>query len=234
MKIKQFAAVALLGMSIGSAQAAQLEFDDTFFGDFDLQEFRFDVLSDSSVSMWSDTLTNGLDNHLTLFKHNQSTGFYDYVEALGDGAQSAIDVVLDYNTTGLNDFGVALKNGFVFQDSNSPGVSDEGKVLDLTQGTYLLVNSSQWYQSYAEQGVGTTFEEGYVDIPSYVGVEGLPGFERWSEFPFGDKTQPHAFKVFVDGDVAAVSAVPLPGAVWLFASAVAGLGGLSRRKNNIV
>lgn len=239
MKIKQFAAVALFGMSISTAQATienpTLTFDSSFFGDFSTQEFRFvvdwggnDSNETRSVSMWSDTLTDGLDNHLTLFMHNASTGLYDYVAALGNGAE--IKNSSGLNATGFNVFNVAIKNGFVLNDPNKIGVSDEGATLSLTQGTYLLVNSSQWFQSIVEQGEGSTFEDGYVDAATYFGIPGDPSLPTWTAFPFGNKSQSHAFKVFVDGDVAVVSSVPLPSAVWLFGSAVAGFGAISRRK----
>lgn len=228
MKITQFAAVALLGLSMNSAQAAVLEFDDTFFGNHDLQEFRFDVLSASSVSMWSDTLTNGLNNHLTLFKLNNVSGEYEWNPAnlIADANESSFNPVLGYNTTGVNDFGVALKNGFVQNSSTQIGISDAGGTLTLEQGSYLLVNSFDTYWSLAELNNDTSpYSAGFVDTTEIFG-----GGDTWSTYPFGDHSQPHAFKVFINGDVALPTTVPVPGAIWLFGSALVGLTGVSRRK----
>ena len=233
MKIKQFAAVALFGMSIGSAQAAQLDFNESFFGDFDLQEFRFDVLSDSSVSMWTDTLTDGLDTHLTLFKLNEVSGEYEWNTAyfIANATQSAFNPGLGYNPTGVNDFGVALKNGFVLNSPTQVGISDAGGTLNLTQGSYLLVNSFESYMSQAEFEFvdGVAYSAGYVDTtaPEYYGFG-----DTWSSYPFGDNSQPHAYKLFISGDVA-LAAVPVPGAIWLFGSALAGLTAASRRKQSL-
>lgn len=227
MKITQFAVVALFGMSIGSAQAAQLEFNDTFFGDFDMQEFRFDVLSDSSVSIWSDTLTDGLNNYLTLFKLNNVSGEYEWNSAYSilDATQSDFNTVTLINPTGVNDFGVALKNDFILNDPNHVGISDAGNIIDLTQGSYLLVNSFENYISQAEFNSGGNYSDGYIDLVAALGFG-----DTWSTYQYGDNTQPHAFKVFVSGDVALPAAVPVPGAVWLFGSAMAGLAATSRRK----
>ncbi|MCQ8130759.1 VPLPA-CTERM sorting domain-containing protein [Methylomonas rivi] len=235
MKIKQFAAVALFGMSIGSAQAAQLDFNESFFGDFDLQEFRFDVLSDSAVSMWTDTLTDGLNNKLTLFKLNEVSGEYEWSTAysIADAFESGFNPVLGYNPTGVNDFGVALKNGFVLNDPTQVGISDAGGTLNLTQGSYLLVNSFDTYWAKAEFDFadGETYSAGYVDTTDP--VNGFGFGDTWSSYPYGDNSQPHAYKLFISGDVALPTTVPVPGAIWLFGSALAGLTAASRRKQSL-
>ncbi|MCQ8103964.1 VPLPA-CTERM sorting domain-containing protein [Methylomonas sp. SURF-2] len=234
MKITQFAAVALMGLSVNAAQAAQFEFDATFFGNQDLQEYRFDVLSDSSVSMWTDTLTNGLDSRLTLFKLNTASGEYEWNTgyAIADAFETNFNPVLGYNPTGVNDFGVALKNGFELNDPTKVGISDAGGTLNLTQGSYLLVHTFENYWSQAEFDFvdGAAYSAGYVDTtaPEYFGFG-----DTWTSFPYGNKSQPHAYKLFVSGDVALPTSVPVPGAVWLFGSALAGLTAASRRKQRI-
>lgn len=230
MKIKQFAVVALFGMSVSTAQAELLTFNSSFFGDHDMQTYNFDVLSDSSVSMWSDTLTNGMDNHLTLFKLNSGTGEYEWSTdySISNGGEPDYNPVLGYNTTGVNEFGVALKNDFVQNDPTHKGTSDAGGTLNLTQGSYLLVNTFENYQSQAEwdYASGETYSLGFVDLNSILGDGFLP---QWSTYPYGDHSQPHAYKLFISGDVG-VSAVPVPGAVWLFGSALVGMTAASRRK----
>jgi len=45
-----------------------------------------------------------------------------------------------------------------------------------------------------------------------------------------ESTFPNPYNISVVGDVSAVSAVPVPAAVWLFGSALAGLGAVRRQK----
>lgn len=232
MKIKQFAVVALFGMSIGSAQAALLEFNGTYSSDEDMDLYHFNLLSDGAVKIWNDTLTDGLDSQLTVFRKNESTGAYEWKSGIGgyeifNGAETRNNDGL--NLSGVNEFGVQIKNGFVLGDPDNLGVSDAGNTLNLTAGSYLVVQTGFFDWAIPQyEGRDGTFDEGFIDLWSDLGFE-EPN-SRWSTFEFRTSDDPHAYKLFVEGDVSAVSAVPVPGAVWLFGSALIGLTAVGRKR----
>lgn len=232
MKIKQFAVVALFGMSVGSAQAALLEFNGTYSSDEDMDLYHFNLLSDGAVKIWNDTLTDGLDSQLTVFRKNESTGAYEWKSGIGGyEIANATETLNDQglNLTGVNEFGVQLKNGFVLGDLDNPGVSDAGGTLNLTAGSYLVVQTGFFDWAIPQyEGRDGTFDEGFIDLWSDLGFE--ESNSRWSTFEFRTSDDPHAYKLFVEGDVSAVSAVPVPGAVWLFGSALAGLTAVGRKR----
>lgn len=231
MKIKEFAVATILGLSMGSAQANALQFNGTYESDEDLDLYHFDLLSDGQVKIWSDTLTDGLDSKLTLFRKNKDTGAYEWKS--GIGGYEILNAMEDRNNgvtlSGVNEFNVPLKNGWVLNDPDKLGLSDAGGTLNLTAGSYLLVHTGFWDMFLGEiEGRDGTFDEGFLDMWSDFGFE--ESNSRWSTFEFRTSDAPHAYNVFVDGDVAAVSAVPVPGAVWLMGSAIAGLTMAARRK----
>jgi len=224
MKNKLLVALAVIGMSLmGPVQAVQLlEFDGSYTADLQLHQYEFENLSENNVSIWMDTLQDGLDSQGTLFKKDGVSGAWDwYGVAIYNGFESAYDSLLEHNPTGKNDFGVALKNGYIFEDPDNQGVSDTGITINsLEVGKYLFVVSENVYQARAQKALGGTLDDGF-----YTRRGG-----RWSNWEFNTNGVASPFKVFVEGDVANVSAVPVPAAIWMFASALTGLGFSSRRK----
>ncbi len=228
MKIKLLASIALLGLSVGSAQAVTLNFSDTHTANGEVDHFKFNVNNTGSVSLWTDTLQDGFKSTGALFKLNSASEKYDFFTDVGAGPQ-VIDMVLDYNTTGFNDFGVKIKNGYVPEDPNALGESDAGRILDLDPGSYLLAITGFAYVPEAAINGAGTLDEGWLD--TNVRFRGAANPEdQWSTWRFNTGGAPSPYKVFIAGDVSlpAVSAVPVPAAVWLFASAVIGLGATSR------
>jgi len=226
-KIKFLASTALLALSMGSAQAVILTPDLTFSGshsfDNQVETFEFDVLSNGTVSIWTDTLVDGFDTETALFVRNTQTGAWDWSGISFADATQPLDINgVNQGTT--NDFGVAMKNGFISGDANNPGFSDNGGTVALTAGSYLFAVTEAFNISNAELfGVGT-LSQGYTDIA--VGLE-------WSTWQHNTGGVASDYNVFVNGDVAMPSAVPVPAAVWLFASAMAGLGVVGRKKSSI-
>jgi|GEM_PF-5511631 len=251
--------VAILGLSVTETQANEftpipsdnltpvLTFNGEYNHDDDVDYFDFVVNSKTSaqnpVAIWIDTLKDGLDVNGWLFKKNPDTGAYDYVIDVVDAFQyDSFTKVEGKNSTGFNDYGIAMKNGFEpyesFEKQGAPGVSDPGRMFPeggangkgtdpLMPGEYRLavvgfldVPNADFY------GTGT-LADGFTDLNLFFGNND-PELE-WSTWKYnadGGAT-PHQYEVYLYGDV---SAVPVPAAVWLFASAVSGLGVFARRK----
>lgn len=223
MKTKLFASSALLALSMGTAQAVTLTHSGQHTFQNEVTTYEFNVDTTSSVDIWFDTFIDGLDVASTLFVKNAGTGAWDWVGFEIAGAPDAsFDFVQQFSINGTNDFGVAYKNGFVFQDPNHLGISDDGITATLTQGSYLIAITENLNIANAVFAGSGTFSDGFFDIdPSN-------GWDAW-EFSTGGVASP--YDLFIQGDVSAVSAVPVPAAVWLFASAIAGLGAVGRRKS---
>lgn len=229
MKIKLLASIALLGLSVGTAQAITLNYSDSHTADGEVDQFKFNVNNAGSVSLWLDTLQDGFKSIGAVFKLNSDSGKYDFINDVGAGDQ-VIDMVLDYNTTGFNDFGVKIKNGYIEKDPFALGRSDAGRILDLDTGSYLLAITGFAYVSEAALNGAGTLDEGWFD--TNVRFRGAVNpEEQWSTWSLNTGGAPSPYNVFIEGDVSlpAVSAVPVPAAVWLFASAVIGLGATTGR-----
>jgi len=237
MKKKILIGVALLSLSIAPAQAVSLTPDLTFDGSYseDLQilSYEFENLSANNVSIWMDTLQDGLDARGALFVKNNASGTWDWKSEVLNAEQSDYDSTVKYNTSGKNDFNVDIKNGFVQNSLTESGISDPGKTFSsLDAGQYLFVVTHDTHHSIAGRNSGGTFSDGFYDlrdtpIPTIAAL-----VKTWTTDAFYTGSA-SPFKVFVAGDVTNVSAVPVPAAVWLFSSALAGLGFSKRRKQHV-
>jgi hypothetical protein len=131
--------------------------------------------------------------------------------------------------TGINDFGVAVHGWDPKIDPNA-GTSDPGLNLALDAGaTYMVVDSNTLNGPTSLNKFTLAGSLGQTLAISSPVLSAL-----WStNLP---TTQISSYTLFVTGDVAKtngpVSAVPLPAAVWLFGSALAGLGVIGRKKTN--
>jgi len=232
MKTKLLTSIALLGLSMGTAQAVTLNYSGSHTFDGQVDYFYFDNNSAGNVSLWTDTLQDGFDSAGSLFKLNAGTGGYDFVSEVANGRESAFDTTLRYNTTGFNDFGVALKNGFVPGDQHAVGISDTGDSFNLDAGSYLFAVAGFDFIPWADFLGGGTLDDGFVD--SGVLLFGPNPERQWSTWSFNTGGAASPYEVYIKGDVSAsVSSVPVPAAVWLFATAITGLGVMRKNKQNI-
>ncbi len=218
-----FASIALLGLSIGTAQAVTLNYTDTHTFDGEVDFFYFDNNSSGNVSLWVDTLQDGFDSNGALFKLNAASGKYDFVRDVGNADDERDTNGL--NQTGKNIFDVAIKNGYIKGDSEALGVSDTGGSYNLDAGSYLFTVAGFDFTPNASI-YGGTVEDGFVDF----NVEFFGGTNpdrQWSTWAFNTAGAPSPYEVYIEGDV---SAVPVPAAVWLFATAIAGLGAVGRSR----
>jgi len=231
-------AAALLGFSMAPVHAVSLTPDLTFDGSYseDLQilSYEFETLSTNNVSIWMDTLQDGLDARGALFVKNDATGAWDWVVEVLDADQSDYSAALNYNTSGFNDFGVKMKNGYEQNSVTKLGESDPGANFSgLSAGHYLFAVTHQDHQSNASKNGGGTLSQGFFDGTQHPIFAIAISNDTWTtdDFYTGSASP---FQVFVTGDVANVSAVPVPAAVWLFSSALTGLGLAQRRKKRLV
>jgi hypothetical protein len=229
MKIKLLASIALLGLSVGSAQAITLNFSDSHTADGEVDQFKFNVNSAGSVKLWTDTLQDGFDSAGTLFKLNPGSGKYDFVRGI-QNVTEVLDQTTQLNLTGVNIFGIAIKNGYIKGDPLAKGISDTGKIVDLDVGSYLFTIAGFDFKTNAEFNGGGTLDEGWTD-ENVKFLGGTLPERQWSTWAYNTGGAPSPYEVYIEGDVSElsdVSAVPVPAAVWLFASAIAGLGATGR------
>jgi len=232
MKKTLLTSVALLGLAVGQAQAVSLTPDLTFAGDYsfdgDVDYYDFNVNSTGQVSIWVDTLTDGLDAMGSVFKSN-GVGSYNFVSSSSSASQA---LVAGVNTTGINDFDVSMKNGFVLSDAQNPGISDPGVSMGLDVGAYRYVVTGMDWLSAAEFNGSGTLADGFIDTNTAFFFNDPQ--RVWSTWDHNTGNgAPHDYEVYIKGDVSEVSAVPVPAAVWLFSSAILGLGAASRKKKSI-
>lgn len=224
MKKKLLASLALVGLSMGSAQAVTLSYTDSHTFDGEVDFFYFDNNSAGSVSIWTDTLQDGFDSNGALFKLNSGTGKYDFLIDVANGAE-----VRDFdglNQSGVNEFNVAIKNGYIHGDTEALGVSDTGGTLDLDAGSYLFTIAGFDFTPNAFLNGAGTVDDGFTDL-NVLFFGGTDTNRQWSTWGFNTGGAPSSYEVYIEGDV---SAVPVPAAVWMFASAIAGLRLTSRSK----
>jgi len=227
---KQILAAALLGFSISSVQAVELPltFDDVYSEDYQILSYEFENLSTNNVSIWMDTKVDGFDARGSLFVQDSTS--WNWVSEVFNASESDYDEALGYNTSGKNDFGVDLKNGYVSKDPNNRGISDPGETFaNLSAGKYLFVVTHEGHASIAGKDGGGTLDDGFEDLRLSPVPFVAANAPAWSKDPYYTGS-PSEFRVFIEGDVSNVSAVPVPAAVWLFATALTGLGFSQRKK----
>jgi len=236
MKKTLLTSVALLGLAVGQAQAVSLTPDLTFAGDYsfdgDIDLYEFNVNNTGAVSIWVDTLEDGLDSSGFLFMKNASGG-YNYVNGIANADElytPNADNTGVYNFSGVNAFDVAIKNGY--QKGVANGVSDTGGTLNLDAGQYLYAQTGFLWVPNADMVGGGALADGWTDINTMFGFPD-PEF-AWSTWTYQTGGVASNYEVYIAGDVSEVSAVPVPAAVWLFSSAILGLGAASRKKNKFV
>jgi len=212
---KTLATVALT-LAAGVAQATVLTFNDTHTASNQDHFFRFHVGQDNAkVKVLVNTDGEGWDAAFSLFKEEGP----DWPEIL-----KVNDANRHFNPgpgdDGLDDFNRPLKNDYERENPFKPGNADPGVHFGVTDGIDAL--SAGDYTMFVYGGyrglIGSTFNTKF-----FVQDE---GFES-TNFYRG----PIDFTVVIEGDsVSAVSAVPVPAALWLFGSAIAGLGAVRARK----
>lgn len=233
MKTKLLASIALLGLSMGTAQAVTLNYSDSHTFDGEVDYFYFNNNSAGSVSLWTDTLQDGFDSNGALFKLNAGTGSYDWVRDIGNGTEvlntDGLNIADPVTGIAVNVFGTAIKNGYVSGESEKVGVSDTGGTYNLDAGSYLFTVAGFDFIPWASFLGGGTVDDGFLDVDAE--LFGIVNPERqWSTWTFNTGGVASPYEVYIEGDVSSVS---VPAAVWLFATAITGLGVMRKSKQKI-
>lgn len=214
MTKKLFSLVVLMGISVSAAQAITLTHTDTYTTTNDIQSYFFDVVGGTGdVTIISDTLTDGFDHEMNLWikEGNDWRSGTPGGEWWSSGSARDPDSV----NNGLNIFGVQLKNGWVQGDITQQGTSDPGISATLAPGSYLLTSTDN--ANFNQGSFGGLLSDGWTNQGNF---ETHPFFNG-----------PHDYQITVTGDfVQAAAVVPVPAAVWLFGTALAGLGAARRKK----
>lgn len=220
---KLIMAAAILGASVSSAQAAVMTINGVHTAPNALEYYYFQNNSLGNVQIVMDTLSDGLDATLAVWQKVVGSTVAGQPE---NSDWSLVDVSFAADRTAnisnfavnVNDFGVLLKNGYVgLLDPNPTGTSDPGMIMsNLAQGIYLIE-------------ISANFNDPNVNFPGDLMSFGHQGFEEFSAI----NTWPHDYTISITGDVSEVSQVPVPAAVWLFGSALVGLGAIGRKKSAI-
>jgi len=218
---------AILLLSMGTVQATPLTYTGLYQTTDQVDLFYFDNLSVGDVDIWADTFSDGLSQAGSLFVKDNGTGDYNWtgVQIFHADADD-YNPITKLNSSGDNNYGVAMKNGYVHGDPTAVGISDIGAtVQNLAIGSYMVVISEDFNLAAptVPNAASPVFDGSMVRaIPSFI--------KNWKSQTWSTPGGvDHSFELYVSGDVA-VSAVPVPAAVWLFTSAMAGLG-LLRRKS---
>lgn len=220
---KLLMAAVVLGTSVSAAQAATLNFSGTHDVANDVDYFYFQNNSASDVQIVMDTLSDGFDASLAVWRQVVGSGVsglpentdWELVEISYAAPRTAN--VADLSVS-VNDFGIPLRNGYLGPSAFVPtGTSDPGTILaGLSAGVYLI-------------SVNGTLNDPNAFLPGELMSLGSSNFEQ-----FSPNTYPHNFEFVVSGDaVSEVPQVPLPAAVWLFGSALVGLGAFGRRRPSV-
>jgi len=218
MSKKILAALAVFGLNMGVAQAS-FTINETYDFANEIDYFMFDVNTAGSVDIVMDTLTNGFDADMNIW--SKVTGS-SVAGQPGDSEWAFVKwaPAAPYAATTLdplNSYGISLKDNFTADPIFFTGVSDPGETLNMAVGTYLLTVSGSFNFDLSGMEAG--------DAGSVLSNALFAGAEE-SFF-----TSPHDYELVITGDVSATpSAVPVPAAVWLFGSALAGLGAVRRQK----
>ncbi|MDO9162547.1 MAG: VPLPA-CTERM sorting domain-containing protein [Methylococcaceae bacterium] len=198
----------------------------TNFGTFDeggnllswqanLAAYHFDVSTAGSLDIYTnDRDVDGAETDLWIFKKDDVGTDWSLVAGNKQGQR------IDLNTAN-NIFGVHI-TGYI--DAGQPGISDAGVRQNFDLGSYvaLLTNDSANPTGYTVSNpppVGTKLSNGitWVDHEAFQSV-------AWTHDLI---IKPTSGSLAVVG---APSEVPVPAAVWLMGSALAGLGVVGRKK----
>lgn len=213
MKKNLLFVIALLGLSISAAQAAVIVDTGTYTTNNQVDEFFFNVTGTGTVSVVMDTLADGYDADQVIWKRIPG----DWVlAAWSPGALRPADSV----TSGINVFGVTLKNGWVSGDVANQGTSDPGVSFTADAGEYLITTSGLGNFAIGSQLPGGLLSQGFLGNGNFENPQPPVFFN-------GDRD----YTTTITGDfVVPASVVPVPAAVWLFGTALAGLGAVRRNK----
>ncbi len=232
---KMFIAGGVLLLAISSVKAETLSINAVHQQANDVEAYLFENTSAGDVTIIMDTLTNGFDASLVVWKKKDTPSASNQPNDSGwGGASQTLNsdwalVRRVYNSprpsenSSQNSFGISVKNGF---DANSlfpTGTPDPGVTLSgLAAGVYLIT-------------VNGTINDTFADNAGDSIASGNHGSEQ-----FSNNSYPHNYTLNISGSHVAEftstvepEKIPLPGIVlWMFGAILIALVSLGKRFNS--
>lgn len=228
MKNKILAAVAILGLFSGVAQASiTINGVHETASPNSIESYFFQAVSGGSSDIF---LSSAIDPNTQLYMN----GALSVWQQVGSNWQlvGANNDAPFTSASNLNSYGVAVHD---YTPSPLSGISDPGLTLNLTAGANYLVIQSD-YQNGPTSLANGQDQTGALGQTIAIGSNLQAAL--WGTYdPFGQPASGLVFNNFaltITGNVLQTSgpaAVPVPAAIWLFGSALAGLGVIGRKKS---
>lgn len=206
------AALFLILTAAGHAGAAEVVFGGSIIQEsYDANNTALDTIS---VDYWNFTVNTPGTVTIDVLSWERSSVDWTWVDVNGDGEDSFIDSSIHIFKGSLD-----AANIYASNDDSAANFGNDGTIRgndsfisqDFEAGDYIIAISSCGYPS------------------DYFSVgEALAGLNQNAIIPYTTGEGDHGdYRITVSGDV---SAVPVPAAVWLLGSGIAGLAALKRRR----
>ncbi len=227
MSNRLFLFVGLLSFAIFNAQAETLNINATHQQANDVEVYLFENTSAGNVRIVMDTLQDGFDASLVIWKQKnipsaegqpQNSGWGGASQNLGSD-WGLIEIVGGAPRAEVNSpqniYGIPVKNGYEAGGFFMTGTSDPGvDLVGLSAGVYLITVNGTINNSFAKEA-GDSITSGSFELEQ-----------------LSNNTYPHDYKFTVSGDFVAEyvpapvesNQIPLPGMVlWLMGMLVIGV-----------
>ena len=213
LKIIYMALTFLLALNAG-AGAVELVFEGSIIQEsYDSDDINLDTIS---VDYWQFTVNTEGTVSIDVLSWERDPDDWTWVDVNDDGEQSFIDSSLHVFKGSLDAGNIYASNDDSFSEGFGDGTvrgNDSYISQQFEAGNYILAMSSCGYPSE------------YFSID-----EAVEGLNQKAIIPYSLGEGDHGdYRIAVTGDV---SAVPLPGALWLLGSGILSLAAIRKKRNS--